>query len=321
MEENMKEIGGYIELDTYNLPTLHENALHLNCGRNALAYLIESRKIKKIVLPYFLCNSVKEICDRYHLEIRFYHINIDFIPDNNLKLADDEWLYVVNYYGQITVEMLKKIKEKHTRIIVDNAQAYFDMPIEDTDTIYTCRKYFGVSDGAILYTNSNIARDLPQDESFERMRFLLGRFERTASEFYEEYVKNNDFFENEPIRKMSKLTYNLLHGIDYEFVKKRRTENFSFLHKEFEKINRLKLTIPDGAFMYPLYIPNGEDIRKKLQAEKIYIPTLWNDVFYNCNESDLECDMARNILPLPVDQRYGIQDVTEIINQVLSVIK
>ena len=55
----MKEIGGYIELDRYTLPMLHENAKALNCGRNCLAYLIRARGIKKIALPYFLCDSVK----------------------------------------------------------------------------------------------------------------------------------------------------------------------------------------------------------------------------------------------------------------------
>lgn len=43
----MTEIGGYIELDDFHGSMLHEKAKHLNCGRNALAYLIESRKIKK----------------------------------------------------------------------------------------------------------------------------------------------------------------------------------------------------------------------------------------------------------------------------------
>ncbi len=42
----MREIGGYIELDTYRLPMLHEGAIALNCGRNALAYLLRARRIK-----------------------------------------------------------------------------------------------------------------------------------------------------------------------------------------------------------------------------------------------------------------------------------
>ena len=44
----MKEIGGYIELDDFHGKMLHENAKHLNCGRTALMYLIESRNIKKL---------------------------------------------------------------------------------------------------------------------------------------------------------------------------------------------------------------------------------------------------------------------------------
>ena len=147
------------------------------------------------------------------------------------------------------------------------------------------------------------------DESFDRMRFLLGRFERTAAEFYSEYVANNDMFENEPIKKMSKLTDNLLRGIQYEKVKRIRTENFKLLHTEFFDVNKLVLTVPDGAFMYPLYIENGTEIRKKLQKEKVYIPTLWPDVFDVCEPFELEYDMAANILPLPCDQRYDEENL------------
>ena len=50
----MKEYGGYIELDTYRLPMLHDGFLAFNCGRNCLAYIIQKRKIKKITLPYFI---------------------------------------------------------------------------------------------------------------------------------------------------------------------------------------------------------------------------------------------------------------------------
>ena len=43
----MREIGGYIELDTYTGPMLHGDGIKLNCGRNALAYLIEAKEIKR----------------------------------------------------------------------------------------------------------------------------------------------------------------------------------------------------------------------------------------------------------------------------------
>ena len=313
----MKEYGGYIELDTYRLPMLHEDAIALNCGRNCLAYLIKAKKIKRIKLPYFMCDSVFDVCKKYGTEMSFYHIGMSFKPVD-ITIDDDEWLYVMNYYGQLSREHLTELKQHYSKIIVDNAQAYFDMPINDTDTLYTCRKYFGVPDGAFLYTDAQLDEKLPLDESFERMHFLLGRFERTASEFYNEYSDNNHLFAGEPIKKMSKLTDNLLHGIDYEFVKNRRTENFKLYHEKLKEINKLELREIEGAFAYPLLIENGAEVRKELQQNKIYVPTLWPNVMKDMAEDSLDHRLAENILPLPVDQRYQTIDVIEIINRIVG---
>jgi hypothetical protein len=136
------------------------------------------------------------------------------------------------------------------------------------------------------------------------MRFLLGRYERNANEFYAEYSANNKFFANEPIKQMSKLTENLLRGIDYDFAARRRTENFNYLQEVLGRRNRLKLIVPPyGAFMYPLYIENGSSIRKQLQNKKIYIPTLWPNVLNTCESDTLEYSLSADVLPIPVDQR------------------
>ena len=313
----MREIGGYIELDTYTGPMLHGDGIRLNCGRNALAYLIEAKGIKKLWMPKFMCDSCNGILRKENVEVTYYSIGLDFKP-KGANPAEDEWLYVVNFYGQLSNGYLSSLKAQHPNLIVDNAQAYFQMPLPETDTMYTCRKFFGVADGAILYTDAVLDEEIPLDESFHRMRFLLGRYERPASEFYSEYAANNRFFADEPIKRMSRLTENLLHGIDYEAVKQRRTENFAYLHKWLSGINHLDLTIPEGAFMYPLYLENGAEIRNKLQAMKIYIPTLWPAVFALCGKMEPEYDMAKNILPLPVDQRYGTEEMEYLVSIILS---
>lgn len=305
----MREIGGYIELDTFTGPMLHGDGIKLNCGRNALAYLIEAKRIDKLWMPKFMCDSCDKVLSDRGVVVEYYSIGLDFKP---IVPEWDGWLYVVNYYGQLSNEYLASLGD---RVIVDNAQAYFQDPVPGMDTLYTCRKFFGVADGAVLYTDKTIEVE-QQDESFRRMNFLLGRYERTASEFYPEYATNNDFFKNEPIKRMSKLTENLLHGIDYERVRQRRTENFAFLHERLHGINRLNLTIPEGAFMYPLYLENGAEIRKKLQAMKIYIPTLWPSVFALCGKMEPEYDMAKNILPLPVDQRYWTEEMEYLADEV-----
>ena len=120
---------------------------------------------------------------------------------------------------------------------------------------------------------------------------------------------------------MSRLTKNLLHGIDYESVAKRRQENFDFLDAEFRDINELNLKSVYGSFMYPLLIRNGSEIRTALQKEKISIPTLWPNVLKECPVDSLEYHYAADVLPIPVDQRYGIKDMkylVEVINRVSS---
>lgn len=314
----MREIGGYIELDTYHLAMLHEHAIALNCGRNALAYVLRAKKIKKLKIPYFLCDSVCNVCKRENVDVLYYHIGIDFKPVD-LSLNSDEWLYLVNYYGQLTNEEIDKYVQVYKRVIVDQAQSYFQMPIEGVDTIYTCRKWFGVADGAFLYTNEKLDEDLPQDESFDRMRFLLGRYERSANEFYDEYRANNKFFADEPIKRMSKLTMNLLHGIDYRKVEQIRTENFECLQSALGVFNALSPRT--NTFMYPLMLENGQNIRKKLQAEKIYIPLLWPTVSEIVSIDSLDYQMAMNILPLPIDQRYDQNDMNIIMEEIIKCIK
>lgn len=316
----MKEYGGYIEFENYHGNMLHDRAISLNCGRNALAYLCEAKKIKKLYLPYFLCSSVPNLCDKIGVEYGYYHINEKFEPIFNKALGENEWLYIVNFYGQLDNDYLTAWKRKYGRVIVDNAQSYFQMPVEGMDTLYTCRKYFGVADGAFLYTDTWLECELPKDESFERMHFLLGRFERSANEFYSEYVANNKLFATESVKRMSRLTENLLRGIDYASVAKRRQENFEFLNAEFWNINELKLKSVYGAFMYPLLIQNGAAVRKELQKEKIYIPTLWPNVLEECSPDSLEYHYAADILPIPVDQRYGIEDMKYLVEVILSTI-
>lgn len=317
----MKEIGGYIELDTYSLPMLHEGALALNCGRNALAYLLRARGVQKLWVPRLICDSVTGVCRREGVACSFYPIGPDLLPAGEVGLGENEWLYFVNYYSLFGTRTIQEYVAKYGRVIVDNAQSYFQPPIPGVDTLYTCRKYFGVADGAFLYTEARLQAELPQDESFERMGFLLGRYERSASEFYGEYVANNDRFAAEPIKRMSRLTWNLLHGIDYEKVEAVRKSNYGYLHELLGERNGLDLPDRPGTFMYPLLLKDGAAVRRRLQERKIYIPTLWPNVLAWSRAGEPEYELANNILPLPMDQRYGYAQMTTIKEEVIRCLK
>lgn len=233
---------------------------------------------------------------------------------------EDEWLYLVNYYGQISKRHIETLAKRHARLIVDNAQAYFEEPVEGVDTIYTCRKYFGVPDGAFLYTDACLKEDLKRDVSWERFRHLLGRFEGQASDFYTDYVWNEEQFSKRLLMRMSRLTENLLRGIDYEFAKGRRTENYTHLDKGLRKWNLLDPCLTEGAFAYPLLLKNGAEVRRYLIAKHIYVPTLWPNVLKDMPMDSWEYNLSENLLLLPCDQRYDGTKMEFIVKTVMEMI-
>ena len=308
-----KEIGGYLELERFTGPMLHEKALALSSGRACLSYLIEQRKIRKIALPDFNCDIVEAVCRAHEVEIRFYPVGADLRP-KTLQTEEDEWFYLVNFYGQLSPDELQGIAAHVPRLIVDNAQAYFDLPLKGVDTLYTCRKFLGVPDGGFLYTEAP-EKTLPADESRERMGFVLGRFERPAGEYFAAAAQNNDDLSMEP-KSMSELTKNLLHAVDYDRVKTKRTENYRLLHEGLGSVNCLNLRVTEGAYAYPLMLPEGQKIRKKLIKQKIFVPMLWPNVPEQQPADSEACRLAEQILPLPCDQRYGAEEMAFIIKAV-----
>ena len=305
----MYEIGGYIEFEHFHGAMLHEDGIKLDSGRSCLGYLIKAKGIRKIAIPSFMCDSVFHCCESYGVQLHFYQVGLDFLPEE-VEIHDDEYLYLMNYYGQLDKQTIEFYRDRYHRVIVDNTQAYFDEPIVRLDTFYTCRKFFGVPDGGILYTDTFFNEELPQSESRQHFEHLLGRLECTGTEFYPQSVANNERLADQPILKMSKLTENLLHGIDYDYVRKTRSENFRYLSKRLSGMNQLKLSDTEGAFAYPLMIEGAAVLRKVLISENIYVPILWPGL------NDSAGLFAENILPLPCDQRYGETEMDLIVHRI-----
>lgn len=314
----MKEIGGYFGLEQLVSNEYHKGLVALNTGRNALLYLIKARNITKLYIPYYLCDSVSHMMGKYGFDFEYYHIDVDFNPIFDKELYGNEYLYIVNYYGQLTNDRVIYLNRKYKKIILDNIHAFFQKPVDGIDTIYSGRKFFGVSDGAYLSTDSALDEELEIDVSKDRMIHILGRFEGTASDYYTNFKENDALFKSEPLKYMSRLTKNILGAIDYEKVKKIRDNNYAYLDSRLR--NKLQLITPKGAFAYPLYLENGVEVRKKLAEKKIYVPTLWPNVLEDMPEGSLEHDYATNILPLPCDQRYWLDDMKYIVGELYKCI-
>ena len=311
----MNEIGGYLELEQFDGTPLYPDAIPLNTGRNALEYLIRSRKIQTLAVPIYLCDSVHEVCARNSVTVEYYHIDSAFHPilDDYVQ-EPSKFLYLVNYYGILTEEEICRLKAAYPNLILDQAQAFFQKMSFPIDTIYSCRKFFGVPDGAYLYTTAHLDEKLEVDASAERMVHILGRFEGAASNYYSYFRKVEDMFSDLPLKQMSPLTKNLMNAVNYKKIYEKRKNNFEVLNQAFKDKNLPIFQRTKGLYCYPLYVSNGLELRKRLQSEGIYIPTLWADVLENKNSSKIEQDFSANILPLPIDQRYNKEHMDQIIH-------
>lgn len=310
----MRPIGGYFSLELSLREEYHKDALRLNTGRNCLEYILRVRGYKKVYVPYYTCEAVMEPIIKLGISYEFYHIDIRLEIRDCFTLEQDEALIYTNYYG-LKQRYVEQLAEKvGTRLIVDNTQAFYAKPLTGIDTFYTCRKFFGVADGSYLYCDAMMDEEIGQDYSYDRMAHLLKRIDLSAEEGYADFRRVDDGLDNQSIRRMSKLTQRMMQSIDYEAIAEKRRENYLMIHKALGGDNNLDLPLESDAvpMVYPYLVP-VKGLREKLIENKIFVARYWPNVLDWTTKDDIEYLLACQVQPLPIDQRYGEEEMKKII--------
>ena len=311
----MEAIGGYFSLELPLREEYHKNAIRLNTGRNCLEYILCARGYKKVYVPYYTCEAVMEPINKLGIPYEYYHIDIHFEIRDRLTLKADEALLYTNYFG-LKQRYVEQLAEKiGSCLIVDNTQAFYARPIQGIDTFYTCRKFFGVADGAYLYTDKMLDEEFDQDESYDRIAHLLKRIDLSAEQGFSDFRKVDDGLDNQPIRKMSKLTQRIMQSIGYEAAAKKRRENYLKLQEMLGEENKLVLTLEEDAvpMVYPFLAPI-KGLREKLIENKVFVARYWPNVLEWTTKNDVEHLLVFQMQPLPIDQRYGVEDMQRTID-------
>lgn len=314
----MEPIGGYFSLELPHYEEYHKDAIRLNTGRNCLEYILRARGYKKVYIPYYICDVVLEPFKKLGIPYEYYHIDIHFEIRDRFTLKEGEALLYTNYYGLKQCYVDQLAAKVGNRLIVDNTQAFYAKPLAGIDTFYTCRKFFGVPDGAYLYSDKLLDGELEQDQSYERMLSLTKRIDLSPEAGYQDFRGTTKALVGQPIRKMSKLTQRMMQGIDYEAAAMQRRANYQMLHEALGKENNLELLLEEDAvpMVYPYLVPvNG--LREKLIENKIFVARYWPNVLECATPDDIDYLLAYQMQPLPIDQRYGEEEM----NRIISIIK
>ena len=310
----MKPIGGYFSLELPWHEEYHKYAIKLNTGRNCLEYILRVRKYNKVYIPYYTCEVVLEPLKKLGIDYAFYHTDIHFEIRDKFSVGEGEALLYTNYYG-LKQRYVEQLAEKvGSRLIVDNTQAFYAQPVEGIDTFYTCRKFFGVPDGAYLYCGVRLDEEFPQDVSYDHTTFLTKRIDLGVEAGFADYKERDAGMVGQPIRRMSNFTERMMLSIDYEGIAAKRRANFQMLHEALGTENNLELPLDEDAvpMVYP-YLVSVKGLREKLIENKIFVARYWPNVLEWTAKEDIEYLLAYQMQPLPIDQRYGEAEMNRII--------
>ena len=294
-------IGGYFELELRQGEHYHKDALRLNTARNCFEYILRARKYTKVYIPYYTCEVMLEPLNKCNVAYDFYHINEQLEPVEVFHLEPSEAFLYTNYYGLKQQCVAQLATQYGKQLIVDNAQAFFADPIQGIDTFYSARKFFGVADGAYLYTDAHLDIELEQDQSYARMAHLLKRADIDAEAGYADFRKNDDALCGEPIKRMSRLTEKILCSIDYDKVHSIRRHNYQLFETKLGSSNKIHFILEEGSvpMIYPYW--TNVCIRENLINKRIYTATYWQNVLDWTNVGDIENILTQMLIPLPIN--------------------
>ncbi|MDD4735018.1 MAG: hypothetical protein PHP44_02810 [Kiritimatiellae bacterium] len=312
-------IGGYFGLEMPKAGgEYHKDALALNFGRNALELVLKYLGCRKLYLPHYICDAVLDIVEKMRIEPIFYCINDCLNPLHEEIIDADTAVLYVNYFGLKEVSSIELARMASHPVIIDNTQAFYERQVPGTISFNSARKYFGVPDGSYLYAAKIPFEALKRDVSYQRCEHLLRAVDQGTRAGYKSFLEIEDSLKAAPILGMSNLSRCLLSGIDYDYAANCRRTNYMWIDAKLKHLNKLHLPLSglQVPLCYPLLVNNGEQLKMQLIRNGVFVPTFWRGVIERAPKNGMEVRLATDLVCLPIDQRYGLDTMEEIFNQV-----
>lgn len=317
--------GGYLPL---TLPQVDDHfypqARRYGSARSALFHLLCSVKPTRIWLPHYICHSVTDAVRASGVDIAWYALDECFLPQVWPVLNDNELLYYVNYFGQCGRQqetLLEHYSSK--RLIFDHAQAFYAQPLEALATLWSPRKFFGLPDGGLLITDVKLPSLPGQDRvSLHYSQHLLIQLSSGTRAGYQAFQQAEERLKSIAAQSMSLLTEKLMLSLNYPHICEKREQNYHRLHQALQDINQFPLSDAkvSGPFCYPLLL-KGSSLHGALIAQGVFVATYWAEVSERVTKDSHEALLVRELVALPCDQRYSIEDMDRLINIVVSTIR
>ena len=319
MKRPKAEYGGYLPLElnpgSEYFEGYSEKLLRFNSVKAAFDHILRRTKPDKVFVPLYYCPSTTEALLRSGIPVRYYHVQENLLPE---QLPDDPGTLVllVNYFGVID-DAIKATAHsfQNATVILDQAHGFFCPPIMSGGVfnVYSARKFFGVPDGAYAIGECIYGEQPEEHLAGPTAYYLMKSYEQGTNAAYEE-KKQADADIAAEYASMSRLAIGLLKNVDYDRVQTRRLQNFAAFHAALASRNGLAFSGSVPAYVYPFLCENGKALKARLVSGRIYVSTLWTSELLSQSGNAFEHSMSDNAVFLPIDQRYGDDDIAFMIH-------
>lgn len=307
---------------------------------------------KKCLMPAYMCDTVFIPFVRNGWELFFYHIGKDMKADRAelealIHQEKPDLLFIHDYYGVDTWTEFRMLfdgwKKTGLRIMEDVTQAYYLNIGNSADyVIGSLRKWYAIADGGFATTNHALFDEIVvKDDAFALERFhvlskkwdYLQKIQQKESALEvlkqqkEEFLSGNRELEErldnyEKVTAVSDISMGVLAVTDEEHAMSCRRSNYRILA---EGLKDKKCVLPvikapeeEAVPLYfPVYMENRDKLQEYLRNQDIYVPVLWPVAKENEPVlSQEEQYIFSHIAAIPMDQRYGKEDMERIVEAI-----
>lgn len=312
------------------------NTAFFDSGRSALKSLLTMISHQRVLLPGYICESVREcFCGS---EVNYYKVDTELCicwDDLISKIhqgIDIVYLHFFNGYIDKSYDF-KKLKELQTLfgflIVEDTTHSFLtDKNLIGDYCICSLRKWFAIPDGGVLYSFKALKQcgtTLKNDWSQRKLAAMKekARYLSDGTANKEQYLsafnRCEAALDNQIVSfDMSDESKEILMNICVKEVSAIRKHNKSYLDKLLpDSIKRIALgSNGQVPLFFTVSLLDRDAIRKKLIEHKIYCPVHWP--LYSELERMSEAKVINaQELSIPIDQRYDDSDMEHIAHVLL----
>lgn len=341
--------GKPIPVAAFNLP--EGDLIYTSTGRSAISLCLRQLDLaddrKTALLPAYTCDSVVLPFVETGFRVAYYDLEKDLSVNEQAflgKVAAESPAVVLvhNYFGFDTLSPMQAAFETLRRqgivLIEDLTQVLFSaIPRVEADFyVASFRKWMAIPEGGLALRREGSFRNVPTetdgllekaklDGLHAKFRYII-KGEGQKQLFLDKCRIAEEILETQSdIYAMGDFSKKFLGDLDITELKQRRRENYGYLLARLKENQSLEPVFPDlREGVVPLYLPlyaRSEDDRDRLQAmlreKAIYAPIVWPN-FDGYKGLELK-GVAESVgwiyshtLSLPLDQRYGLDDMAAI---------